>query len=303
MTISDIAARFGTSNATVSKALNGSTDISAEKKKLICDYAESVGYHSRKSQAISGRLALLYAEPLSSAKREIMSAFCEEAHNARYVVEETPLSQIDDVDEHCARNRYAGGFLIGGKEGELRLTEQCGHPFVLTETYRSELQNVAGVGSDHLRAAREAVDYLVARGHTRIAYFGDPKSLVGAERLAGYLSALAGHGISFRGEDVYLAAQNRTDLDGQVTAAIFADETLSAPAAETLEKALADGLCVVAFAENAPGRTVNVRQDFSRIGKLAFRSLMSLMGGTAVHRVMVPCTLCAEEEPFRQETT
>ena len=62
MTLKEIAKKLNLSIATVSKALNGSTDISEPTRKLVCDYAESVGYHSRKSMAWNGRVALFWAK-------------------------------------------------------------------------------------------------------------------------------------------------------------------------------------------------------------------------------------------------
>ncbi|WP_299269691.1 helix-turn-helix domain-containing protein [uncultured Prevotella sp.] len=39
-TMKDIAEHFGVSIATVSRALNGSQSINAEKRRLICEYAQ-----------------------------------------------------------------------------------------------------------------------------------------------------------------------------------------------------------------------------------------------------------------------
>ena len=96
MTLTDIAKALNLSVPTVSKALNGSMEIAEDTKKRICDYAQSVGYRSRKSVTIIGRLAVLWGrqpragEPLP----EIAQAFRDAAENARYIVESDIMDDV-----------------------------------------------------------------------------------------------------------------------------------------------------------------------------------------------------------------
>ena len=88
MTLKEIAKKLNLSIATVSKALNGSTDISEPTRKLVCDYAESVGYRSRKSMAWNGRVALLWAKEEQrdkySAPSLVAASFLSMAQKERY---------------------------------------------------------------------------------------------------------------------------------------------------------------------------------------------------------------------------
>ena len=44
-TMKDIAKHFGVSIATVSRSLNGSDRVNAEKRRLICDYAHEHNFY------------------------------------------------------------------------------------------------------------------------------------------------------------------------------------------------------------------------------------------------------------------
>ena len=49
-TIKDIATRLGVSVSTVSKGLNGASDISEELRQMVLDTAVEMGYATRKSK-------------------------------------------------------------------------------------------------------------------------------------------------------------------------------------------------------------------------------------------------------------
>lgn len=114
MMISDIAKALNLSISTVSKALNGSTDISEKTKQLVCEYAQSLGYRSRKASAIVGRLAILWGKP----PREdgplpvIAEAFSHAAAEARYVVVSAVTEQDFDLNDYLAGNHFAGAILL-----------------------------------------------------------------------------------------------------------------------------------------------------------------------------------------------
>ena len=54
-TIKDIAQRLGVAVSTVSKGLNGASDISAEMRQLVLDTAVEMGYASKKIRSNGNR--------------------------------------------------------------------------------------------------------------------------------------------------------------------------------------------------------------------------------------------------------
>ncbi len=277
MTINDIAAHLGISIATVSKALNGSTDISSETKKTVCDYAQTVGYRSRKSQSIVGRIALFEGElPYDG---ELARAFCGAAEQARYVVERTAFPAELDFNNFFAENRFAGGFLVGCRYFPelIAAVESSRYPLVLADCYCSSNPLVAGVGSDHLRAAKEAVDYFVSCGHTEIAFLGKKNSLVDAERLAGYTLGLSVNGLPLCGERIL---NEPGALPDGVTALLCT---------ERLERSAVPPHCAVAVFDPAEEENCTaIKQDFVRVGKLAFSALADLINGATLQRAIIP---------------
>ena len=61
-TIKDIANRLGVSVSTVSKGMNGASDISDELRQLVLDTAVEMGYSSKRNKKIDNRKLCLLVE-------------------------------------------------------------------------------------------------------------------------------------------------------------------------------------------------------------------------------------------------
>ena len=61
-TIKDIANRLGISVSTVSKGLNGASDISEELRQTVLDTAVEMGYATKRSKKIENRKLALFIE-------------------------------------------------------------------------------------------------------------------------------------------------------------------------------------------------------------------------------------------------
>lgn len=64
-TIKDIAARLGVSISTVSKGLNGASDISEELRQTVLDTAVEMGYSTKRSRKIENRKLALFIENMN----------------------------------------------------------------------------------------------------------------------------------------------------------------------------------------------------------------------------------------------
>jgi LacI family transcriptional regulator len=81
-------------------------------------------------------------------------------------------------------------------QGTVALLQRRHVPFVLVAR-RFDHLSTAYVVNDDARGGFLAVDYLIRRGHRRILYMGGPAEIWSAQqRQAGYLRALAKHGIA-----------------------------------------------------------------------------------------------------------
>ena len=61
-TIKDIANRLGVSVSTVSKGLNGASDISDELRQMVLDTAVEMGYATKRSKKVENRMQETYAQ-------------------------------------------------------------------------------------------------------------------------------------------------------------------------------------------------------------------------------------------------
>lgn len=312
MTIQDIANALNLSIATVSKALNGSTDVAGDTKKLICDYAQSVGYVSRKARTINGRIAILWGKGIkeNGALSEIANAFQNAAEQARYVVVEDAVGEGFDLNEYIGNNRFFGALLldVNFRSPVYAQLKQTRYPIVLVDNYITH-PLVSGVGSDNIHAVEEAVDYLVSLGHRDIAFLGgETESLVGAERLAGYILGLAKSGIEYRYDLTYFgdfskkAGRNAADYflqsEKRFTAIVCAADAMAHGFIERMREAgirIPDDISVIGY-DDVRSETgdeldlTTIRQDFGKTGELGFTALECLMKGQPSQRSTVGYT-------------
>ena len=64
-TIKDIANRLGVSVSTVSKGLNGASDISEELRQIVLDTAVEMGYSTKRSKKEENRKLCIFIENMS----------------------------------------------------------------------------------------------------------------------------------------------------------------------------------------------------------------------------------------------
>ena len=313
MTVKEIAEKFNISAATVSKALNGSGDISEETKRAICEYAESVGYRSRKSMAINGRIAVLWGkgEKKEGAPYEVYRSFAEEAENARYVVLSDEIDETFNLNNYLGYNHLYGALLFdlnfnSPVFGQIKNTK---YPLVLFDNYVAGSDLVSGIGSDNIQAVVEAVNYLVSLGHREIAFLGGERSsLVGSERFAGYILGLARNSIEYRYDLTYFgdyspeagaaAADYYLQNNKMFSAIICASDSMAIGFINRMRavgRRVPEDISVIGFDDlkSVRGSDYNlttVRQDFDLIGRRAFRILESSMKGLPSQRAVVGCT-------------
>ena len=64
-TIKDIANRLGVSVSTVSKGLNGASDISDELRQMVLDTAVEMGYTTKRSKKVENRKLCIFIENMN----------------------------------------------------------------------------------------------------------------------------------------------------------------------------------------------------------------------------------------------
>lgn len=318
VTISDIARLAGVSKATVSRVLNQKPDVDPATRERVERIMGEYGFvpNLAASGLAGGRprlLGVLVPSVTWPLMPEIMRGIGEVVEQTAYeVVLYTMSPNVDRssvIDQILAAKLTAGLLAIfpGQSSEHLMTLHEQGVPVVLIDD-QNPVPNAPWVGTDNRAGAREAVQHLIARGHTRIGHIrGIASHQVSYDRHEGYREALEAAGLPV---DPELVTQGDfTPPSGRVCGgrllslphpptAIFAANDEMAygvyAAAEEGGRRIPDDLSVVGFddisssAHIRPALTT-VRQPFYEMGQQATRLLLSLVeavhGGGPVRRV------------------
>lgn len=203
VSIKDIAKRCGVSVATVSKALNDCSDISAATKLKIRGVADELGYFPNSQAkalktARTNTIGIIYSDRLGSGL------------NQRYFA-----SVIESFKSYAEKNGYDVVFISSGKTDVRKMTyyEHCRYRNVdgvliacidfydseITSLLRSDLPVVVldyyskrdyCVYSDNRQGMRDIVEYVFEMGHRKIAYIYGDTSQVTTVRLDTYVETM-----------------------------------------------------------------------------------------------------------------
>lgn len=210
VTIKDIARALNFSTSTVSRALRGSYEISAETKKLVLEYAEKINYRpnpialslkERRSRAIGVVVSEIANNFFSQAINGIESI----AYNRGYHViitqsHESGEREKVNVEHHASRS--VDGLLISLSSETVDLTylkelHDKGLPIVFFDRITDEIETHKVTANNYL-GAFQATEHLIYQGFKRIAHLTNSTSLsITTERLNGYIDALQKHNIPY----------------------------------------------------------------------------------------------------------
>lgn len=252
VTLREVAKKAGLSVTTVSRALNGHSDVAEETKQAIREVAESLGYvpnlsarrlKMEKADAIGLILPkenLRFSDPFFS---DLLSGIVEQS--AEYGLElniTTPLNadKMEDMYLNYVRSRRVDGFIIVRVEQNdprIRLLQENNFPFVAFG-HADEAANYAFVDEDSKTGIGLAVDHLVELGHKRIAYITEPLHFAMATtRMQGFLDGMAHWGLTavpdlivqgnFRQRSGYASAQELLNKENPPTAIVAANDLLA----------------------------------------------------------------------------
>jgi LacI family transcriptional regulator len=320
----DVAALSGVSIKTVSRVVNSEAGVSPDLIERVNDAARKLDYQRdltasslRRSDGKSQTLGLLLenvANPFSSALHRVIEDSAREHSVTVFAgsVDEDPDRERSLVAAFIAR-RVDGLIVVPTGEDQSYLAREVrsGTPVVFVDRPPA-LMSGDTVVTDNVAGARDAVAHLVHRGHHRIAYLGDLRSIVTAtERNAGYRRALDDANLrvdpslivqdlrtSDEAEAAVLDLMARTDPPS----ALFSGQNLvTIGAVRALRRlGLHRSVAIVGFddiplAELLDPALALVAQDVQGLGSHAVRLLFERLAGSdqPVQHVVLPPTLTA----------
>jgi LacI family transcriptional regulator len=312
-TLATVAASAGVSIATVSKVLNGRTDVGPETRARIESLLQEHDYVGPRRDGVRSTMTpsieLVLGGKLNAYGVEIIQGVLETAAESAVAVAVSVRArgQRDTAQERAvswARDLAAAGrraviaVVDDLTAGDLAALARAHLPLVVIDPLNLPRARVTSVGSTNFAGGVVATQHLLGLGHRRIAFLGGPLSAAcNQARMHGYRAAMEAEGAPvpvayvrsghFLYEDGLALGALMLDLPEPPTAVFAAsDET----AAGVFEAARARGLripedlSVVGFDDTQVARFASpplttVRQPLREMGGIALRTSLRLAAG------------------------
>ncbi|MDF2845181.1 MAG: hypothetical protein K0R00_3607 [Herbinix sp.] len=271
-TIKDIANRLGIAVSTVSKGLNGASDISADMRQLVLDTAVEMGYASKKMKSTGTRKVCIFIENMD----------------------------YENIEQ------FGYEIIVGFKLSAdwVQQLSKTTVPTVLLDNYIEGNNHVGYVGTDSFEGIDLAVSHLHSLGHTKIAFLnGSKNSMVSEQRQQSFVTSLAKHGIEAKDElmeyGYYVPDCAKYHVPGFInngaTAIMCASDLIATGVCIELQKLglkVPEDVSVIGFddlpiaSQLSPSLTT-IRQDRTDLGKSAFLLLDGLIHNITISKLLL----------------
>lgn len=303
--IKDVAKKAGVAISTASYALNGRTDkVSKDTADKILEIAKEMNYSpnafarglvKKKSNTIG--IFLLNIDKshpyVMEVLLEIMNISREKNYDILLFSNKSP-GDIPYIDK--AKKRGVDGLIIFGLENDDPYIQNIKNTDLPTVIIDKELEGekITYVESQNRKSAFNAVNYLIKKGHSKIAFIGGRTTAeVNNKRYSGYIDALKENNIeinqdliincNFKREEAY----NKTlkILEKEVDSFFVVTDLMALGVIDALREKninIPEEIAVIGFddidlASNSFPKLTTMAQDKKRIGNLAVKKLFEIM--------------------------
>jgi DNA-binding LacI/PurR family transcriptional regulator/anti-anti-sigma regulatory factor len=219
-----------------------------------------------------------------------------------------------DLESSRLATKQVQGWIAAARISGIRTVVPPGTPLVVIAARPPDDQTPV-VEPDNFTGMQETVAHLIAHGHRRIAFLGNPQNDEVRQRFAGYQAALSAAGIALEPDLEMMVASNQEEggRDGgrrllqaglSCTALATATDDLAIGAMEVFAaagKRVPEDIAIASFDDidralylRPPLTTV--RQQPQSLGELAANSLLDHLAGQSVPlTLLVPTTLVVRE--------
>jgi LacI family transcriptional regulator/LacI family asc operon transcriptional repressor len=229
MTIYDISKKAGVSIATVSRVLNGSTNVKPKTRKKVMDIIEQYGY---KPNAFARGLGLnsmktigiLCADAsdlyLAKAIYYIEQNLRESGYNSvlcctGYEMDSRKESLNLLLSQHVDSVVMVGSnFIMNNPEDNIYVNDAAASVPIMLLNADYDCSNVYCTLCDDYKATQDATEKLINAGTKNILYLYNSNSYSGLKKLAGFQNALLTHDIPLKKELQQCFKGSHEDIDG-----------------------------------------------------------------------------------------
>ncbi|HHY09577.1 MAG TPA: LacI family transcriptional regulator [Firmicutes bacterium] len=308
VTLRDVARESGYSVTTVSRALNGHSDVNEKTKRKIEAVAKRLNYFPNRiaQQLVTQKTNVigLYSLDRDTFLNQfitlMISGMMDESTKDDFNLLLFAAQHLDTAEKlvtEC-KQRGLGGAIISG----LRLNEpliadlpETNFPIILIDVPLTG-PRATYVSVDNVAGSIQAVNHLVGLGHQTIGFInGHSEAWVSRQRLLGYQKGLLRHGLEYNPAYVYegdfskesgrCGAKILLERYPEITAFFTASDLMAAGVLEELQALgvkIPEQISVVGFDDQdlcihvSPNLTT-IRQDMYKFGRLAAKELITMI--------------------------
>jgi LacI family transcriptional regulator len=304
ITIAAIAAEAGVSVPTVSRVINGRSDVSPETRERVLELLSRHGYRRRASapRASSGLIDLVFNDLDSPWAVEIIRGVEDVAHAAGVGTVVSAVHRRSSSARQWLENLRArttdGVILVNTSELEPPLQAELRRlniPTVIVDPAGVPALEAPTIGATNWAGGLRATEHLISLGHRRIGFIaGPPQLLCSRARLDGYRTALEAVGLpmddkliypgNFYHESGFKGGAHLLALAEPPTAIFASSDQMALGVYEAVRRRgmrVPDDVSVVGFDDlpevswSSPPLTT-IRQPLSEMGMVAARTVLRL---------------------------
>ncbi len=214
VTQKDVAKKAGVSFITVSRVINGSKKVNPETKKRILNAIKELGYypnimgralHINKINTIGVIIPFtshIFSTPYYvDLLRGIEKVCAEKGYEILFHPKKNEIEEIDYLKLYYER-KADGLLIIAPRINDEQLTviaEKKIPALVVHGRYKDK--SISFVDSDNKKGGFLATEYLIKKGHNKIAFLGGWEFVINTiDRLQGYKKALKKYNLNFKKE-------------------------------------------------------------------------------------------------------
>ena len=336
-TLAEVASSAGVSVATVSKVVNGRTDVAPATRERVQYLLDRIGYRPRGAAArlaVRPAIELAFEGDLHAYSAEIIQGVVDAAAptGTQVIVtrrptgapphEDPPDEWAHDLADSGVRALIAVTSIMSDEQ--LAALSRAGVHLVVIDPLELPNVDVTSIGSTNFVGGLSAAQHLLDLGHRRIAFLGGHLGAAcNQARMSGFRAALERAGVTappeyirsahFMYADGVAGGAALLDLPVPPTAIFAASDEI---AVGVMEAARARGLrvpedlSVVGFDDTQLARMsspplTTVRQPLTEMGRVAVRTALRLIDGESIdsHHVELATELIVRKSTARPTAT
>jgi LacI family transcriptional regulator len=326
VTITTIAQEAGVSVPTVSRVLNGRSDVSPQTRERVEELLRRHGYRRRvgRGQPRASLIDLVFNDLDSPWAVEIIRGVEDVAHSAGVGTVVSAIHRRTTSARQWLQNlraRASDGviFVVTDLTPPLHAElKRLSVPMVVVDPAGVPTIDVPTIGATNWAGGLSATEHLLSLGHRRIGFIAGPRRLLCSRaRLDGYRAGLEAAGVPFEEELVapgdfyhesgFVGADALLRLENPPTAIFAASDQMALGVYEAVRRRglrVPDDVSVVGFDDLPETRWTSpplttVRQPLTEMGLLATRTVLRMAQG---ERIETPRVELATELVVRDST-